>query len=158
MPPARKSLRPRFTGRALVLLLVVAALVASYASSLGAYVDQRQHVASLHEQIEDSESAIADLRREKKRWRDDAYVIAQARARFAFGFPGEIGYQVLDEDGQPLDHEDSLSVPTTPVEDEPEWWETTVESVGVAGDPPKPGEGVPVEKITTPPDLRAPTE
>ena len=31
------------------------------------------------------------------------------------------------------------------------------QSVGVAGDPPKPGEGVPVEKITTPPDLRAPT-
>ncbi len=150
--------RPRFTGRALVVLLVLAALVASYASSLGAYLDQRRHVASLHEQIESSETAISDLRREKQRWRDDAYVVAQARARFAFGFPGEIGYQVLDEDGRPLDHEDSLSVPAATAPDEPEWWETTLESVTVAGDPPTARDSGPVEDITTPPDLRTPTE
>ena len=155
----RVAARPRFTGRALVLLLVVAALVASYASSLGAYVDQRQHVASLHEQIEDSESAIADLRREKKRWRDDAYVIAQARARFAFGFPGEIGYQVLDEDGQPLDHEDSLPVPTarpsrTSRSGGRRRWSPSASPATRRSR----ARACPVEKITTPPDLRAPTE
>ncbi len=150
--------RPRFTGRALVVLLVLAALVASYASSLGAYLDQRRHVASLHEQIESSETAISDLRREKQRWRDDAYVVAQARARFAFGFPGEIGYQVLDEDGQPLGHEDSLSVRAETPPDQPEWWEATLESVAVAGDPPPARDAGPVEDITTPPDLRTPTE
>jgi hypothetical protein len=136
---------------------VLAALVASYASSLRAYVDQRSHIGSLHAQIEDSRAAIADLQREKKRWDDDAYVIAQARARFAFGFPGEIGYQVLDEEGRPLGHEDSLSAPEEVEQDRPEWWERTLDSVEVAGHPPRRDSG-PVERITTPPDLRSPSE
>ena len=93
-----------------MLVLVVAALVMSYGSSLRAYLEQRDHIASLRAGIAESEAHIAALQREKKRWRDDAYVIAQARERFAFGFPGEIGYRVLDEDGEPLDHSDSLSL------------------------------------------------
>lgn len=140
-----------------MLLLVVAALVASYASSLRAYVEQRRHVAALHAQIEDSGAEIAELRRERKRWADDAYVIAQARARFAFGFPGEIGYQVLDEEGRPLGHEDSLTTPAEVTDDGPEWWQSTVDSVVVAGRPPRARDSGPVDRITAPPDLRPST-
>jgi hypothetical protein len=130
-------------------VLVVAALVMSYGSSLRAYLDQRTHIATLRASITESESHIAALEREKKRWADDAYVISQARARFAFGFPGEIGYRVLDEDGQPLDHEDTLSDPKDLDESGPEWWETTLDSVEAAGNPrPEPS---PADKITPPP-------
>lgn len=123
--------RPRLTGRAAVLVLVLAVLAVSYASSLRAYLEQRHHIASLEQRITASEESIASLEREKRRWDDEAYVIAQARARFAFGFPGEIGYQVLDEDGEPLDHEDTLSAPKEL--DPPEWWETTLDSIDTAG-------------------------
>jgi cell division protein FtsB len=132
-----------------VLVLVVAALTVSYASSLRAYLEQRHHIASLNESIAESEATIAALEREKRRWRDDAYVVAQARARFAFGFPGEIGYQVLDEDGQPLDHEDSLSDPRTSEDGEPEWWQTTLDSIETAGNPPQ--QRRPAKTITAPP-------
>src|SRR3954471_1783711 len=87
--------RPRFTGRAAVLVLVVAGLMVSYASSFRAYLDQRHHVDQLEASIDRSRTEIAALQREKQRWDDPAYVVAQARARFAFGFPGEIGFQVL---------------------------------------------------------------
>jgi hypothetical protein len=130
-------------------VLVVAALVMSYGSSLRAYLEQRQHITSLRASIADSEAHIAALEREKKRWKDDAYVISQARARFAFGFPGEIGYRVLDEDGEPLDHEDSLSDPKALDESPPEWWETTLTSVETAGNPPR--ETEPATKIAPPP-------
>ena len=130
-------------------MLVVAALVMSYGSSLRAYLDQRDHLASLHASIAESESHIAALEREKERWEDDAYVISQARARFAFGFPGEIGYRVLDEDGEPLDHEDTLSDPQALDESGPEWWEATLDSVETAGNPPK--ETTPADKIVPPP-------
>lgn len=130
-------------------MLVVAALVMSYGSSLRAYLEQRAHIASVHESIAESQAHIAALQREKKRWDDDAYVISQARARFAFGFPGEIGYRVLDEDGEPLDHEDTLSDPKSLEESPPEWWETTLASVEAAGDPPK--QTGPAEKIAPPP-------
>ena len=134
-----------------MLVLVVAALVMSYGSSLRAYLEQRDHIASLRAGIAESEAHIAALQREKKRWRDDAYVIAQARERFAFGFPGEIGYRVLDEDGEPLDHSDSLSDPQALDDSPPEWWETTLTSVETAGNPPR--ETEPAEKIS-PPDAK----
>lgn len=127
-------------------MLVLALLVVSYASSLRAYLEQRHHLGSLEASIASSQERIAELRREKGRWRDDAYVISQARARFAFGFPGEIGFRVLDEEGRPLDHRDSLSDPE-PADFEPEWWETTLESVESAGrhaqEPPGPADEVP---------------
>ncbi len=140
--------RPRFTSRAAVLVLVLAALMVSYASSLRAYVEQRRHIGALQERIEQSEQHIADLKREKQRWQDDAYVISQARARFAFGFPGEVGYRVLDENGQPLDHKSSLSDPK-PLEDpEPEWWQRTLTSIDEAGHPRPDRE--PAERIVAP--------
>ena len=145
---AAAAIRPRLTGRAAVLVLVLAVLMFSYASSLRAYVEQRRHLGSLRSSIEQSERDIAALEREKKRWDDPAYVISQARARFAFGFPGEIGYRVLDEDGRPLDHEDSLSEPRALVDDGPEWWETTLQSIEAAGHPPEtPG---PAAEVTAP--------
>jgi cell division protein FtsB len=144
------AIRPRLTSRAAVLVLVLAALLVSYASSLRAYVDQRHHISSVRASIAQSQRDIDALEREKKRWRDPAYVISQARARFAFGFPGEIGYQVLDADGQPLDHEDSLSAPRSLPESEPEWWQTTLTSIETAGNPPK-DTPEPAAKITAPP-------
>jgi cell division protein FtsB len=132
-----------------VLVLVLAVLAVSYASSLRAYLEQRHHVTSLEQQIAQTQEQIDALKREKRRWRDDAYVIAQARARFAFGFPGEIGFQVLDESGEPLDLEEQLSTPRPHEDLEPEWWQTTLDSVEVAGNPPTQPD--PGETITAPP-------
>lgn len=120
-----------------MLVLVVAALMVSYASSLRAYLDQRSHIAELNAAIETSQEEIAALEREKERWKDPAYVISQARERFAFGFPGEVGYQVLDTDGQPLDLDESLSSPVTFTDPEPEWWQRTLDSLEAAGNPPQ---------------------
>jgi len=130
-----------------VLVLVVAGLMISYASSFRAYLDQRHHVQQLETSISRSRTEIAALEREKQRWKDPAYVVAQARARFAFGFPGEVGFQVLDEDGRPLDHNDSLTDPAQQAED-PEWWQETVRSIEAAGNPPD--EKKPAGKITVP--------
>jgi cell division protein FtsB len=140
--------RPRFTARAAVLVLVLAVLVVSYASSLRAYFQQRHQIQSLQDNIRSSQEHITALQREKKRWGDDAYVIAQARARFAFGFPGEIGYQVLDVDGKPLDHVDSLTDPTRTGDGRPEWWQTTLTSIDTAGHPPH--VSAPVHRVVTP--------
>ena len=58
--PAR-PVRPRFTGRAAILVLVVAVLTVSYASSMRAYLEQRDHVASLNADIAASEAQIKSL-------------------------------------------------------------------------------------------------
>lgn len=134
--PARR--RPRFTGRAAILVLVVAVLTVSYASSMRAYLQQRAHIADLKEQIAARESNIDELEREKRRWHDPAYVQARARERFGYLMPGETAYVVLDADGKPLEPETELPTPSEALRPAPEaWWDSAWESVELAGNPPR---------------------
>src|SRR4051812_7524916 len=66
--------RSRFTGRAAILVLVLAVLTVSYASSMRAYFQQRSQIGALKDQIALRQASIADLEREKERWQDPAFV------------------------------------------------------------------------------------
>ena len=131
--------RPRLTGRALILVLVLALLAVSYASSMRAYLQQRAHISDLKAQIAQRESNIDQLEREKRRWHDPAYVAAQARARFGYLMPGETSYVVIGEDGRALEAETTLTDPATVDRKVPTaWWSEEWRSVELAGHPPKP--------------------
>lgn len=135
---ARRVQRPRVTGRAAILILVVAVLAISWASSFRAYLQQRDHLADLRAQIETTGGRIDNLQREKRRWHDDAYVMQQARLRFGYVLPGEESFQVLDENGRPLDAPDQLSDPGILTQPDPDaWWDAAWESVELAGTPPE---------------------
>ncbi len=145
VPSGRR--RPRLTGRAAVLVLVLAVLVVSYASSMRAYLQQREHISDLKTAIAERETSINDLEREKRRWQDPAYVEAQARAHFGYLMPGETGFVVLDEQGRPLEANAELSDPDEVVKTKPKaWWDDAWASVELAGHPPKAGKG-PAAKI-----------
>jgi len=55
--PATRRRRPRLTGRAAILVLVVAVLTVSYASSMRAYLQQRAHIKDVKEQIATRQAA-----------------------------------------------------------------------------------------------------
>jgi cell division protein FtsL len=131
--------RSRLTSRAAVLVLVVAVLMVSYASSMKAFLQQRAHINDLQDQIAERQENIDALEAEKKRWSDPAYIEQQARARLGYVMPGEKTYLVLDENGQALkpqsdldDPDEVLSTTRTP------WWSDAWASVELAGHPPKP--------------------
>lgn len=137
----RPQRRPRFTGRAAVLVLVLAVLTVSYASSLRAYLQQRSHIGELKAQIAEREASIDDLEREKKRWDDPAYVKAQARARFGYLMPGEQGFEVIGADGRPIEAQATLNDPDEVIKTMPKaWWTAAWESMELAGNPPPPDE------------------
>ncbi|WP_346387850.1 septum formation initiator family protein [Nocardioides sp.] len=130
--------RPRLTGRAAILVLVLAVLTVSYASSMRAYLQQRAHIQDLKSQIAQREIDIDNLEREKRRYADPAYVKAQARERFGYVMPGETSYVVLDENGKPLQSESTLNDPSSVIQQAPDaWWGDAWESVQLAGNPPK---------------------
>ena len=130
--------RPRFTGRAAILVLVVAVLTVSYASSLRAYLQQRSHIADLKAQIAERSASIDDLEREKRRWNDPAFVQAQARERFGYLMPGQTSYVVLGEDGKPLESETDLPDASELRKREPQaWWGPVWQSTELAGNPPR---------------------
>jgi hypothetical protein len=130
---------------------VLAVLTISYASSMRAYLQQRAQIEDLKGQIATTSASIADLEKEKRRWQDPAYLEQQARLRFNFVFPGETPYQVIDEDGRPLDSQETLSDPSTIVKTvPPAWWDDVWGSVELAGNPPAP-KAPPATSLTVPP-------
>jgi hypothetical protein len=117
-------------------VLVLALLMVSYASSMRAYLDQQRHLSDLRASIATSQAQVDRLSREKKRWKDPAYVRTIAHQRFGWVMPGEIGFQVLDKDGKPLDPTDTLPTPRSSTEaGRPLWWKSAWGSVVVAGKP-----------------------
>src|ERR1700712_2701111 len=131
--------RSKLTGRAAVLVLVLAVLTVSYASSMRAYLQQRSHINALKTQIAQNSADIDALEKERKEWNDPAYVQTQARLRLGYVMPGEKTYIVLDENGKPVDAQAALddpatvTRPTTPRA----WWSDEWDSVELAGPPPK---------------------
>jgi hypothetical protein len=123
-----------------VLVLVLAVLTVSYASSLRAYLQQRSHINDLKGQIALHEANIDALETEKDRWEDPAYQAQQARARLGYVMPGEKTYLVLGEDGEPLEPQAELEDPATVLASkQTPWWDDAWESVELAGHPPKVG-------------------
>ncbi|TWG95101.1 cell division protein FtsB [Nocardioides sp. J9] len=149
---AEHQRRSRLTGRAAILVLVLAVLAVSYASSLRAYLQQREEIDQLQAQIDERKENIAELKREKERWQDPAYVGQQARARFGYVPRGETPFVAIGPDGKPIDASAELSDPSRLDDpDERAWYEDAWDSVKVAGNPPT---RVPAPKN----EIRAPKE
>lgn len=119
-------------------MLVLAVLAVSYASSVRAWLNQRSEHDELRAQISEQRAAVAELEQTRRRWRDPAYIEAQARMRFSWVMPGEIGYRVIDGDGSVLSGGGALAEPVVEraAAEQPEWWEFAWDSVVAAGSEP----------------------
>ncbi len=106
--------RPTLTGRAAILVLVLAALVVTLAIPLRAWMSQQAEIAALEADVAQSRERVESLRAELKDWEDPAFVIAQARSRLHFVFPGEVGYVVLGEDDRPIVPEEERAADQAP--------------------------------------------
>ena len=106
--------RPTLTGRAAILVLVLAALVVTLAIPLRAGMSQQAEIAALEADVAQSRERVESLRAELEDWEDPAFVIAQARSRLHFVFPGEVGYVVLGEDDRPIVPEEERAADQAP--------------------------------------------
>lgn len=128
--------RAKLTGRAAILLLVLAVLAVSYASSTRAWLRQRSDIDDLTATIKASRQQVAELEQEQRRWNDPAYVKTQARLRFGWVMPGETGYRVIGDNGRTLsDGTSELDDPVAAASgDSTQWWDDVWGSVVTAGD------------------------
>ena len=116
---------------------MLAVLTVSNASSMRAYLEQRREIDTLRADISTSQASITSLQREKRRWNDGAYIKTIAHQRLGWVMPGEIGFQVIDDNGKPLGSTDTLSDPTSVARaSRPLWWQAAWGSVVSAGKPP----------------------
>lgn len=89
------SRRPSLTGRAAMLAVVVCMLALSLAYPLREYLSQRGDLEEYRTRVAAQQGRVAELERERARWRDPTYVRAQARERLRYVMPGETAYVVL---------------------------------------------------------------
>ena len=60
------------------------------------WFQQRQNIADLQEQVRASKESLTQLKVQRNRWNDPAFVRAQARNRLYYVMPGEVSYVVMD--------------------------------------------------------------
>ena len=84
--------RNRLTGRAALLALVLCSLVVVLAYPTRQYIAQRSAISDQRRQAQQAEQRVKQLREEKARWQDPAYVEAQARTYLHYVRPGETGF------------------------------------------------------------------
>jgi len=141
------SRRPVLSARAGAALGVVVVLITILAIPFREWITQGTRIADLETQVAWHTQRVADLEAANKRWKDPAYIEAQARARLHFVRPGEVGYVVLtDETAQA-----SEVTQTRPMASAPKggpWWSAVWTTVEQAADP----------EAEAPPQAPAPAE
>ncbi|MFF0437173.1 septum formation initiator family protein [Streptomyces sp. NPDC004327] len=96
----RQARRSRLTGRAAFLALVVCSLVVALAYPMRQYVSQQGEIADQERKAADAAKRVEELRDEKARLQDPAYVRRLAREHLHYVLPGETGFTVNDPDAR----------------------------------------------------------
>lgn len=90
----------RFSGFMMIMLGLVVLGAFVLVPTIGTYLDQRQQLITLQRSVEVSRDEVQRLEAERERWRDPAYITAQARDRLYYVLPGEVLY-LVDNDLPP---------------------------------------------------------
>lgn len=132
-PAPRSGSGPQITTRAVLLLAVVLLLVGSYTATFRAWWSAQSEISASEAERTQLKADIANLEDQKERFDDPAYIRQQARERFGWVMPGEVGYRVIGADGQVRGDVPTLDAP---VEARPDaWYDKLWGSVITSGQP-----------------------
>jgi cell division protein FtsB len=101
----RQARRSRLTGRAAFLALVVCTLVVALAYPMRQFVSQRNEIADQERLAREARQRVEQLRDEKARLQDDAYIERLAREHLHYVLPGETSFTVADPKALKQHHE-----------------------------------------------------
>jgi cell division protein FtsB len=129
------------TWRVAAIAVVMVVLIASYLQSVIVYVNQQRQITAQQQANAAMQSDIDSMRDEVTRWQDPAYVKAQARERLGWAMPGDIGYIVVDENGNPIASGATITpAGATPDDEQPSTWFDQLWGSVQAADNPAPKE------------------
>ncbi|WP_236243565.1 septum formation initiator family protein [Streptomyces sp. CC228A] len=102
----RQARRSRLTGRAAFLALVVCSMIVALAYPMRQYVSQRGEIAEQERLAEEAAARVEELRDEKARLQDDAYIRRLAREHLHYVMPGETAFTMNDPEAAPERRQD----------------------------------------------------
>lgn len=148
--PTRGSFAAVMSWRTLVIAGVLGLAFALVWPSVRVYLDQRAQINDLRAERDTAQAQVDDLNAQLDRWDDPAFVVAQARERLAYVFPGETPYRVVDpEVARPAaaGSVDAARAGETDGTDGP-WYDkmwASIETVGDGPDVPRPSNNAPTQ-------------
>lgn len=90
----------RLSGFMVIMLSLVVLGAWVLVPTLGTYLGQKQQIAALTHSVQVTQQKLDDLKAQRARWDDPAYITAQARERLFYVSPGEVVY-LIDNDIDP---------------------------------------------------------
>jgi cell division protein FtsB len=127
-PASRRG--PRFSGRAVLLGVLVLLLALTLAGPVRQYVAGRQELAELAAEREDLSRRATELQAQLDRQSDPAYIAQRARERLTYVLPGD-RLVVVGDAGDPGDTADAPAGEAG-TEAEVPWYEGLLASVAAA--------------------------
>jgi len=121
----------RFSGFSILMVGVIVIGVVVLAPSVNAFLAQRQRIAELEQGVAATREQIEDVEAERARWKDPAYVRAEARDRLFYVLPGEKQVLVIDDVVLPEDEAGDTSDEVEVTEGD--WLASLASSVLIAG-------------------------
>lgn len=123
----------RLSGFMVIMLSLVVLGAWVLVPTLGTYLDQRQRIAALEHSVTVTQKQIDDLKAERARWNDPAYITAQARERLFYVRPGEVVYLVDDDIAPAAQPVEQAKVSDTVQERSSDWAGQLLRSVTQSG-------------------------
>lgn len=121
----------RFSGFTVLVVALIAAGGLIISPSLSTYVQQRREISELRESVEQHHDAVDEVDAERARWKDPAYVRAQARDRLFYVMPGETQLNVIDDIMMPVESSEETSAQLSRIDRN--WARSLVTSFLIAG-------------------------
>jgi cell division protein FtsB len=90
----------KLSGRATVLSLLLLVMALAYAYPVRVYLAQQAEINRLQASQAAQRARIQALQDQLAKWKDPAYVIAQAKERLHYVYPGETAYVVVEGQDQ----------------------------------------------------------
>jgi cell division protein FtsB len=123
----------RLSGFMVIMLGLVVLAVFVLVPTIGTYVDQRQQIAALQHSVQVTKGQVADLQRQRDRWKDPAYITTQARARLYYVKPGEVVYLIDDDLAASAQPQEKGPVSDKVQQTRTDWMSQLVRSVVASG-------------------------
>ncbi|GAA5029074.1 septum formation initiator family protein [Microbacterium fluvii] len=123
----------RLSGFTVIMLGLVVLAAFVLVPTVGTYVDQRQQVAALQQQVVLAQDEVAALEEQRERWRDPAYITTQARERLYYVKPGEVVFLVDDDLPESATPQEEAPVSAEVEATRTDWMSQLVRSVTEAG-------------------------
>lgn len=122
----------RVSGLTFAVAAVLVVFVIVITPGLRVFIEQRQQLAALQQDVADKQQQNEQLDAEIARWQDPAYIKAQARDRLYFVMPGETSFLIID-DAAPTADQSPTQVSTTIQTTKVDWLSALLASGLTAG-------------------------